>query len=77
MRMGSIGRDRFFEFDLALFAHRFILQPENLWSPFFQKEYRDPRQYIPYSPQLFEDPQNLEAYVSWLLERPVKAQDGR
>lgn len=58
-------------------ASPFILQPENLWSPFFQKEYRDPRQYIPYSPQLFEDPQNLEAYVSWLLERPVKAQDGR
>lgn len=46
----------------------FIPQPPGLWSPFFQKEYEDPAQYVRYCPQLFEDPGKLKTYVSWLLK---------
>lgn len=47
---------------------RFLLQPEGLWEPVFQKEYKDRRQYVPYDPRLFEDPAKVAAYLSWIMK---------
>ena len=46
----------------------FVPQPEKLWSPTFQKDYRTKQLYAEYQPDLLESPKALIIFIRYLLE---------